>query len=37
MTIFETDCLIIRDLQESDLPALIAMNQDPEVTFYKVR
>ena len=34
MTIFETDCLIIRDLQESDLPALIAMNQDPEVMQY---
>lgn len=34
MTILETDRLIIRDLQESDLPALIAMNQDPEVMQY---
>ena len=34
MTILETDRLIIRDLQESDLPTLIAMNQDPEVMQY---
>ncbi|QLB50080.1 GNAT family N-acetyltransferase [Streptococcus sanguinis] len=34
MTILETDRLILRDLQESDLPALIAMNQDPEVMQY---
>ena len=34
MTILETDRLILRDLQESDLPALIAMNQDPEVMRY---
>lgn len=34
MTILETDRLILRDLQESDLPALIAMNQDPEVIQY---
>ena len=31
MTMLETDRLILRDLQESDLPALIALNQDPEV------
>ncbi|MCY7040274.1 GNAT family N-acetyltransferase [Streptococcus sanguinis] len=34
MTMLETDRLILRDLQESDLPALIAMNQDPEVMQY---
>lgn len=34
MTILETDRLILRDLQESDLPALVAMNQDPEVMQY---
>lgn len=34
MTILETDRLIIRDLQESDFPALITMNQDPEVMQY---
>ena len=31
MTMLETDRLILRDLQESDLPTLIALNQDPEV------
>jgi len=30
----ETDRLILRDFQESDLPALIALNQDPEVMQY---
>ena len=34
MTMLETDRLILRDLQESDLPALIALNQDPEVMQY---
>ena len=34
MTMLETNSLILRDLQESDLPALIAMNQDPEVMQY---
>ena len=34
MTILETDRLILRDLQESDLSALIALNQDPEVMQY---
>ena len=34
MTILETDRLILRNLQESDLPALIALNQDPEVMQY---
>ena len=34
MTILETDRLILRDLQESDLPALIAMNQDSDVMQY---
>ena len=34
MTILETDRLILRDLQESDLQALIALNQDPEVMQY---
>ena len=34
MTILETDRLILRDLQESDLPALITLNQDPEVMQY---
>ena len=34
MTILETDRLILRDLQESDLPALFALNQDPEVMQY---
>ena len=34
MTMLETDRLILRDLQESDLPALIAMNLDPEVMQY---
>ena len=34
MRILETDRLILRDLQESDLQALIALNQDPEVMQY---
>ena len=34
MTMLETDRLILRDLQESDLPTLIALNQDPEVMQY---
>ena len=34
MTMLETARLILRDLQESDLPALIALNQDPEVMQY---
>lgn len=34
MTILETDRLILRDLQESDLPALFALNQEPEVMQY---
>ena len=34
MTILETDRLILRDLQESDLPALIALNQDSEIMQY---
>ena len=34
MTMLKTDRLILRDLQESDLPALIALNQDSEVMQY---
>ena len=34
MTMLETDRLILRDLQESDLPALIVLNQDSEVMQY---
>ena len=34
MTMLKTDRLILRDLQESDLQALIALNQDPEVMQY---
>ena len=34
MTMLATARLILRDLQESDLPTLIAMNQDPEVMQY---
>ena len=34
MTMLATDRLILRDLQESDLPALFALNQEPEVMQY---
>ena len=34
MTVLETNRLILRDLQDSDLPALIAMNQNTEVMQY---